>query len=185
MGPSATEDEIVKSYRNLAKLYHPDRNPDGVEKFQEITEAFKVLSDSDKRKIYDDKGETGLMVQKSTESGCCKSFEDPNSGQLQSYCYGSMCETYEGDEDESDDSETDEEEDLEEEDEGEDEGEDEEVEDEEVEDEEVEDEEDEDDEDQEKEEVSDQQLVSSKKVAPSQEPLKNQALKRKLVAPVM
>ena len=45
--PSATEDEIVKSYRNLAKLYHPDRNPDGVEKFQEITEAFKVLSDSD------------------------------------------------------------------------------------------------------------------------------------------
>ena len=43
--PSATEDLILKSYRNLARIYHPDRNPDGVEKFQEIAEAYKVLSD--------------------------------------------------------------------------------------------------------------------------------------------
>ena len=45
--PSATDDQILKSYRNLARLYHPDRNPAGVEKFQEIAEAYKVLSDSD------------------------------------------------------------------------------------------------------------------------------------------
>ena len=43
--PTATEDEILKSYRNLARIYHPDRNPDGVERFQEIVEAYKVLSD--------------------------------------------------------------------------------------------------------------------------------------------
>merc|ERR1712029_1047653 len=113
--PNATDDEILKSYRNLARIYHPDRNPDGVDKFQEISEAYKVLSDPDMRKIYDDKGEIGLRVQKSTDSGCCSTFEDPNSGQLQSFCYGSMCETYEGEEDESDYSESDEDDDVEEE----------------------------------------------------------------------
>merc|ERR1719342_825903 len=101
----------MKSYRNLARIYHPDRNPDGVDKFQEISEAYKVLSDPDMRKIYDDKGEIGLRVQKSTDSGCCSTFEDPNSDQLQSFCYGSMCETYEGEEDESDFSESDEDDD--------------------------------------------------------------------------
>ena len=45
--PTATDDEILKSYRNLARIYHPDRNPDGVDKFQEISEAYKVLSDPD------------------------------------------------------------------------------------------------------------------------------------------
>ena len=45
--PNATDDEILKSYRNLARIYHPDRNPDGVDKFQEISEAYKVLSDPD------------------------------------------------------------------------------------------------------------------------------------------
>merc|ERR1719259_752189 len=76
-----------------------------------ISEAYKVLSDPDMRKIYDDKGEIGLRVQKSTDSGCCSTFEDPNSGQLQSFCYGSMCETYEGEDDESDFSESDEDDD--------------------------------------------------------------------------
>ena len=45
--PSASEDDILKSYRNLARIYHPDRNPDGVERFQEIVESYKVLSDPD------------------------------------------------------------------------------------------------------------------------------------------
>ena len=47
MLPSATDEEILKSYRNLARIYHPDRNPAGVLKFQEISEAYKVLSDPD------------------------------------------------------------------------------------------------------------------------------------------
>ena len=43
--PTATEDEILKGYRTLARIYHPDRNPEGAERFQDIVEAYKVLSD--------------------------------------------------------------------------------------------------------------------------------------------
>lgn len=114
--PSATEDLILKSYRNLARIYHPDRNPDGVEKFQEIAEAYKVLSDPVLRSIYNEKGEIGLRVQKSTESGCCQVYEDPNSGQLRSFCFGSMCRTFHShsnDDELSDYSETDDEDDYE------------------------------------------------------------------------
>ncbi|MCF0243110.1 MAG: DnaJ domain-containing protein [Treponema sp.] len=53
---NATTDEIKKAYRNLAFKYHPDRNPgDKVaeEKFKKITEAYDVLGDESKRKMYD------------------------------------------------------------------------------------------------------------------------------------
>jgi DnaJ-class molecular chaperone len=53
---SATQDEIKKSYRRLAKQYHPDANPNNpqaAERFKEISEAHSVLSDADKRKQYD------------------------------------------------------------------------------------------------------------------------------------
>ena len=73
-----------------------------------ISSFFKV---SIQRKIYDDKGEIGLRVQKSTDSGCCQVYQDPNSGQLRSFCFGSMCGTFHshGEEDDSDYSETDDE----------------------------------------------------------------------------
>jgi len=54
---NATQDEIKKAYRRLAKKYHPDANPGdakAAEKFKEINEAHEVLSDRKKRKQYDD-----------------------------------------------------------------------------------------------------------------------------------
>jgi DnaJ-class molecular chaperone len=56
---TATEDDIRKAYRTLARKYHPDVNPgdkSAEEKFKEINEAYEVLSDTDKRKRYDQLG---------------------------------------------------------------------------------------------------------------------------------
>ena len=56
---SASEDEIKKAYRKLAKKYHPDMNPGDKEaeaKFKEASEAYAVLSDSEKRAKYDQFG---------------------------------------------------------------------------------------------------------------------------------
>jgi curved DNA-binding protein len=56
---AAKEDEIKKSYRKLARKYHPDLNPNNKqaeEKFKEIQEAYEVLSDSEKRQKYDTLG---------------------------------------------------------------------------------------------------------------------------------
>ena len=56
---SATQDEIKKAYRKLAVRYHPDKNPgnkQAEEKFKEISEAYEVLGDPEKRKKYDQLG---------------------------------------------------------------------------------------------------------------------------------
>ena len=56
---TASDDEIKKAYRKLAKKYHPDTNSGDArmeEKFKEITEAYSVLSDKEKRKLYDQFG---------------------------------------------------------------------------------------------------------------------------------
>ncbi|MEZ0537386.1 molecular chaperone DnaJ [Caldicellulosiruptoraceae bacterium PP1] len=56
---NATEDEIKRAFRKLAKQYHPDANPgnkEAEEKFKEINEAYEVLSDPDKRRKYDQFG---------------------------------------------------------------------------------------------------------------------------------
>lgn len=61
---TATEDEIKKAYRKLARKYHPDVNPgkkEAEERFKEISFAHDTLTDAEKRKIYDEFGEEGLQ----------------------------------------------------------------------------------------------------------------------------
>jgi len=62
-----SHDEVKSAYRKLAKEYHPDCNPDNrpkaEEKFKELSEAYEVLANSDKRRLYDLHGHEGVSRQ--------------------------------------------------------------------------------------------------------------------------
>jgi len=61
---NAGDDAIKKAYKQMALKWHPDRNPNNTEaaskKFKEVSEAFEVLSDKNKKAVYDQFGEEGL-----------------------------------------------------------------------------------------------------------------------------
>jgi len=69
---TATEAEIKKAYRRLAMKHHPDRNPDdkaAEDNFKEAKEAYEVLTDAQKRAIYDQQGHAGLDPQRGGGGG--------------------------------------------------------------------------------------------------------------------
>lgn len=78
---AASEAEIKKAYRQLARQYHPDVNkaPDAAERFAEVQEAYDTLSDAEKRKIYDRFGHAGPSGM-GGPSGWSGSSRSPGSG---------------------------------------------------------------------------------------------------------
>ncbi|XP_050307409.1 dnaJ homolog subfamily A member 2-like [Anthonomus grandis grandis] len=58
---NASDGEIKKQYRKLAKEFHPDKNPEAGDKFKEISYAYEVLSDAKKRQLYDRVGLKGMQ----------------------------------------------------------------------------------------------------------------------------
>lgn len=76
----ASEEDIKKAYRKLSKKYHPDANPDNQEakeKFHEITEAYDILRDPEKRKKYD-------MEQKQTKTNAQAGNQEKQKGKKKS-----------------------------------------------------------------------------------------------------
>ena len=82
---STAKDEIKSAYRKLALKYHPDRNksPEAQEKFKEISEAYAVLSDPEKRKRYDTYGHVGNEeVFRGSEDNFAEIFKDIGFGNV-------------------------------------------------------------------------------------------------------
>jgi molecular chaperone DnaJ len=79
---TATDKEITRSYRKLAKQYHPDANPGSEERFKEISAAYDVLGDPDKRKEYDEVRKQGPLAGGFGRPGGAGGFRTEDMGDL-------------------------------------------------------------------------------------------------------
>jgi molecular chaperone DnaJ len=88
----ASEQEIKKAYRRLARKYHPDVNPgdkSAEEKFKQINEAYEVLSDKDKRQKYNQYGDQWQYADQFAKAGKSQDVNwNFNQGQTQDYQFG-------------------------------------------------------------------------------------------------
>src|ERR1700684_1175153 len=69
---NASEADMKKAYRRLAMKFHPDRNPgdhEAEEKFKEAKEAYEVLSDAQKRGVYDQHGHAAPPASRNAQAG--------------------------------------------------------------------------------------------------------------------
>lgn len=76
---NASKDDLKKAYRKKALQYHPDKNPgdkQAEEKFKEAAEAYEVLSDDDKRRMYDQYGHSGLRGSSGGAGGFTMDMDD-------------------------------------------------------------------------------------------------------------
>jgi curved DNA-binding protein CbpA len=78
---NASTEDIKRSFKKLAKQWHPDKNPNNAEeatrKFKEVSEAYKVLVDEEKRRIYDREGKDGLTPGTSKSQRPDQNFNFP------------------------------------------------------------------------------------------------------------
>lgn len=75
----ASGEEVKAAYRKLAKKYHPDAHPGDKEcesRFQEISEAYSILSDPEKRRVYDEKRNQTLKGQRSRKTSAKNQMPD-------------------------------------------------------------------------------------------------------------
>jgi curved DNA-binding protein len=92
LAKTASEEDIKKAYRKLARKYHPDLNPDNKEaqrKFQQINEANEVLSDPEKRKKYDQYGKDWKHAEQFEQASRQRGAGGFGSGQSFEENYGS------------------------------------------------------------------------------------------------
>src|SRR5437588_12662476 len=79
----ASEDDIKKAYRRLARKYHPDLNPGdkaAEERFKSVQEAYDILSDSKKRQMYDQYGFYSDTAMPGDAGGAGAYGQNPNMG---------------------------------------------------------------------------------------------------------